>query len=276
MIKKIEDLQLNGYKIFQSEDCFRFGVDSVLLSNFVIENYKNKFIKNVKKNIITRGFDLCTGTGIIPILLHAKFQNLLKCYYGNSQENTEIEIENNKSRISIDAIEINDTVAQMAEDSLELNKSFNCNKDITIINDNLKNIFLNREKYAKLYQSYDFVTVNPPYIKLSSGLENNSKEQLVARAEAECTFDDVCHSASCLLQTKASFYMIHKVFRLAELITILKKYNIEPKNITFLQSKIDKSPELFLLEGIKDGGEELHISPPQIINWTQEKKWIKV
>lgn len=269
MTKKIEDLQLNGYQIYQSDDCFRFGVDSVLLSNFVIENFQNKFIKKVKQCKKTKGFDLCTGTGIIPILLHAKFNNILKQnkeYICKNETNTI-----QKSFINIDAIEINEDVAKMAKESLELNNQFNCNEDITIINDDLKNIYNNRNKYASKYQTYDFVTVNPPYIKNKSGLENNTKTKLLARSEIECTFDDVCHSASCLLQTKASFFMIHKVFRLSELITVLKKYNIEPKNICFLQSKIDKSPELFLLEGIKNGGEELHVSPVKIINGVQNE-----
>lgn len=56
----MDDLQLNGLKIIQKKKGFRFGIDAVLLSNYV------KIEKNMK--II----DLGTGTGIIPILLSAK------------------------------------------------------------------------------------------------------------------------------------------------------------------------------------------------------------
>ena len=56
----MDDLQLNGLKIIQKLKGFRFGIDAVLLSNYV------KVDKNM--NII----DLGTGTGIIPILLSAK------------------------------------------------------------------------------------------------------------------------------------------------------------------------------------------------------------
>lgn len=56
----LEDLQLNGLFILQKKDSFRFGMDAVLLSNFVMAG-KDK-----------RVLDLGTGTGIIPILLSAK------------------------------------------------------------------------------------------------------------------------------------------------------------------------------------------------------------
>lgn len=56
----LEDLQLKGLFILQKRGSFRFGMDAVLLSNFV----------SVKKHQTV--LDLGTGTGIIPILLSAK------------------------------------------------------------------------------------------------------------------------------------------------------------------------------------------------------------
>lgn len=56
----LEDLQLNGLFILQKKDSFRFGMDAVLLSNFV----------NAKKDHSI--LDLGTGSGIIPILLSTK------------------------------------------------------------------------------------------------------------------------------------------------------------------------------------------------------------
>ncbi|NTV89028.1 MAG: tRNA1(Val) (adenine(37)-N6)-methyltransferase [Clostridiales bacterium] len=58
--ESIDDLQLNGLKLIQKKDGFRFGVDAVLLADFA----------DVKKNDIV--IDLGTGTGIIPVLLAAK------------------------------------------------------------------------------------------------------------------------------------------------------------------------------------------------------------
>lgn len=58
--ERLDDLQVNGYRIIQNPKKFCFGMDAVLLSNFA----------RVKKG--ERVLDLGTGTGIIPILLTAK------------------------------------------------------------------------------------------------------------------------------------------------------------------------------------------------------------
>ena len=57
--ERIDDLQIKGYRIIQKTDGFCFGIDAVLLSDYA----------KVKKN--SRGIDLCSGTGIVPILMDA-------------------------------------------------------------------------------------------------------------------------------------------------------------------------------------------------------------
>ena len=57
----VDDLQLNGLKLIQKQQGFRFGVDAVLLSHFA--NIKSKH----------RVIDLCTGTGIVPFLAYVKY-----------------------------------------------------------------------------------------------------------------------------------------------------------------------------------------------------------
>lgn len=84
--ERVDDLNLNGLKIIQQTNGFCFGMDAVLLSNFV----------RVKSNFI--GADLGTGTGIIPILILGK-SNIKKIY----------------------AFEIQEEVADMAQRSMLLN-----------------------------------------------------------------------------------------------------------------------------------------------------------
>ncbi|SDJ81729.1 tRNA1Val (adenine37-N6)-methyltransferase [Natronincola ferrireducens] len=85
--ERIDDLQVNGLKIIQNPKGFCFGIDAVLLANFVALKQNAKVV------------DLGTGTGIIPILLAGK---------------------SNTSHIT--ALEIQDEVADMARRSVQLNR----------------------------------------------------------------------------------------------------------------------------------------------------------
>ena len=58
--EQLDDLQINGLKIIQKKDGFKFGTDAVLLSDFAKDIHSDTTL------------DLCTGTGIIPLLLSAK------------------------------------------------------------------------------------------------------------------------------------------------------------------------------------------------------------
>ena len=58
--ERLDDLQLNGLELIQNPDKFCFGVDAVLLSDFVKVRPGEQLL------------DLGTGNGIIPVLLSAK------------------------------------------------------------------------------------------------------------------------------------------------------------------------------------------------------------
>ena len=102
--EELHDLEYKGLKLIQKKKGFKFGVDSVLLSDFA---------KKIKKNATV--MDIGSGTGIISILL-AKKTKLKKIY----------------------AVEIQKDMAEMSERSIQLN---NQEDKIEVINDNIKNIF---------------------------------------------------------------------------------------------------------------------------------------
>ena len=59
--ERIDDLQRNGYQIIQNPEKFCFGMDAVLLTGFAHARERDTML------------DLGTGTGIIPLLMEAKY-----------------------------------------------------------------------------------------------------------------------------------------------------------------------------------------------------------
>lgn len=56
----LDDLQLKGLHVIQKKSGFRFGIDAVILANFVKVTRKDEIV------------DLCSGTGIIPFIIAGK------------------------------------------------------------------------------------------------------------------------------------------------------------------------------------------------------------
>lgn len=85
--ERIDDLQYNGLKIIQHPDAFRFGMDAVLLADFVRLKPREQVA------------DMGTGTGILPLLLS---QKQVSCTFN--------------------AFEIQPEMADMASRSIKLNE----------------------------------------------------------------------------------------------------------------------------------------------------------
>lgn len=98
--ERVDDLQLNGLRIIQNPMGFCFGVDAVLLSNFIKLKHGETAV------------EFGTGTGVIPILLSGR-----------------------KSFKKISAFEVQPEVADMAKRSVKLN---GLEDRIEVIEDNLK------------------------------------------------------------------------------------------------------------------------------------------
>lgn len=223
----LDDLQ-NGFYIIQKQNGFKFGVDAVLLSDFAASARSS------------RTLDLCTGTGIVPILLAAK-------------TNTE----------NICALEIQEDIADMARRSIEYNKLAD---RVQITCGDLKNA---PEIYGR--GCFDKITCNPPYMKCGAGLRNDTDTKSVSRHELLCTLDDVIYVSSQLLVSKGRFYMIHRPSRLADIMCAMRKFHIEPKKLRFVHPHADSAPNLVLVEGMKDGGDELKILPPLSVHSSDGK-----
>ena len=243
--ERIDDLQCKGYQIIQNSGMFCFGMDAVLLANYVRFKRGGRYM------------DLGTGTGIIPILLAAK-------EYGEgalTREERLADLCDADRKIVNDArfigIELQPACADMAARSVSLN---GLDGLVRIDNGDIKEVSCNYKK-----ASFDIVTSNPPYIKGSHGLENPDAPKNIARHEVHVTLEQVVAAAEYALKPGGSFYMIHKPFRLAEIFQCLHEHRLEPKRMQLVHPYIDKEPNMVIVEAVKGGNSMIKIDPPMIV-----------
>ena len=80
-----------------------------------------------------------------------------------------------------------------------------------------------------------------------------------------CTLDDIIAQAAKVLVPKGRFYMVHRPFRLAEIMSVMVKYKIEPKRMRLVQPYADKEPNLVLIEGLRGGKSRIEVERPLIV-----------
>lgn len=181
-----------------------------------------------------RVLDLGTGTGIIPILLAGKTRG--EHFTG---------------------LEISPVSADMARRSVALN---DLEQRITIMQGDIKNA---GELFAPA--SFDTVTSNPPYMIGQHGLVNPDIEKAAARHEILCTLEDVVRAAAKLVKPGGRFYMVHRPFRLAEIIRTLSEYRLEPKRMRLVYPYVDKEPNMVLIEAVRGGRPRMSVEKPLIV-----------
>ena len=200
------------------------------------------FAKNIKRG--SKVLDLGTGTGIIPILLCGK---------------TELK--------EVIGVEIQKEVSNMAKRSSILN---NLQDRFKVINENILGL---NNLYKK--QTFDVIVTNPPYKRKSTGIVNEEEKKIISRHETTANLEDFIKISRDLLKDKGEFYMVHRPERLVDILSLLRYYKIEPKEIRFVYSNINKQPKLILIKGIKNAKPFLKVNKNLYIydengNYTKE------
>jgi tRNA1Val (adenine37-N6)-methyltransferase len=113
--------------------------------------------------------------------------------------------------------------------------------------------------------SYDVVTTNPPYMNDNHGLKNPQLPKAIARHEVLCTLEDVIREGCGLLKPGGHFFMVHRPFRLVEIITTLTKYKLEPKRIRFVHPFSHREPNMVLIDAVRGGNSMVKVEAPLII-----------
>lgn len=217
--ERIDYLERGDYHIIQKEDGFCFGIDAVLLSGFVRVYAGERLI------------DLGTGTGILPLLLHAK----TACR-------------------DLTGVELQPAYAEMAARSVAMN---GIEKDIRIVQAEVTQL---EER-----QAYDVVVSNPPYMRIGSGRINDSDSVALARHETACDLRGWLRTAAVLLKENGRIYLVHRPNRLAELLQLMHEQRLEPKQLRMVQSYSDQKPVLILVEGVKGAKPDLQVREPLVI-----------
>lgn len=181
-----------------------------------------------------RALDLGTGTGIIPILLRGKTEGR-----------------------DFTGLEIQEESADMARRSVAYN---HLEESVSIVTGDIK-------EAAALFgaASFDVVTCNPPYMTENHGLVNPEQPKAVARHEILCTLEDVVRQTAKVLRPGGRFYLVHRPFRLAEILTLLVSCKLEPKRMCLVYPFVDKEPNMVLIEALSGGKSRITVEKPLIV-----------
>lgn len=212
----MEDLQLNGLRMIQKKDGFRFGEDSVLLANYVAQILH-------KTNQAKRSFiDLGCNCGSISLLLSAKLPN-----------------------ITLHGVEITSGAAEVFERNIRLNglenRLFGVNKNWN----HLRDVFPPAET--------DFIVSNPPYAVTDSKISGEITDKRIAREEIYSSLDQLMEMSSYLLKPAGKAFFIYRATRLPDVLEGMRKYRIEPRTCRFILPFSQKAPTAFLISGQKFG-----------------------
>lgn len=181
-----------------------------------------------------RLLDIGTGTGILPLLMEARTD--ISCLLG---------------------LEIQEESADMARRSVKLN---GLEEKIEIITGDIR-------EADRLFEaaSFDVITCNPPYMIGRHGLQNTDRSKAIARHEVCCTFRDIAEMTAKLLKPGGHFYLVHRPFRLAEILVTLAACRLEPKRMQLVYPFVDKEPNMVLVEAVRGGKPRMRVEKPLVV-----------
>lgn len=178
--------------------------------------------------------DIGTGTGIVPLLMEARTG--IRRLFG---------------------LEIQEESADMARRSVKLN---GLERKIEIVTGDIR-------EADRLFEaaSFDVITCNPPYMIGQHGLQNAERAKTIARHEVCCTFRDIAGMTARLLRPGGRFYLVHRPFRLAEILVTLSACRLEPKRMQLVYPFVDREPNMVLLEMTRGGRSRMTVEKPLIV-----------
>ncbi len=214
---------LLGYKnLYIMQDTEMFNFS---LDSVLLPNFVS-LTKNTKKIM-----DIGCGNAPIPLILSTK----------TSAHITGVEIQEESYNLALESVKI---------DHLE--------DQITIVHGDINDIYRQYESC-----SFDLITCNPPFFKYKKDSNVNDNDyKTVARHEKMLNLEQIMVIAKYLLSNNGTIALVHRPERLIDIITEMRKNNIEPKRMRLVYPHPDKEANILLIEGRKNGRPGLKIYPP--------------
>lgn len=225
--ERIDELFRENMRIIQSSETFSFSVDALLLADFVKVNKRDKRI-----------MDLCSGNGIIPLLLSHRVTQ------------------------PIDAVELQERLVDMAERSIQMN---NKSEQITMFNMDIKSL-----KESMQHSSYDVITVNPPYFTNNQPIKDKGPMS-IARHELHIDLKGIIKACRYLITNKGRLYMVHRAERSSEVFTELHNHGFRVRRAQYVYNDSSSRTAMFIvLEAIFNSNAYVDILPPFYIYNTDQ------
>jgi len=178
--------------------------------------------------------DLGTGCGIIPLILAFRHPG-----------------------IRIWGVELQPQLAAVAEANIRENAMAS---QVTVLHADMRSI-----RPQMVGAPVDTVVCNPPYRCGYSGRVNPDEQRALARHELAITLPDIVGVSRRLLKTGGRLIMIYTASRIADLFWRMRAERIEPKRLRTIHSRAGRDARLVLIEGAKDAGPGMAVSPPLIV-----------
>lgn len=220
--ERLDDLEIGGFRLIQRPDAFRFGTDSVLLAHFAAPKRNERVV------------DLGCGTGAIGTLMIAHGEN-----------------------VSVDAVEIQPEIADMARRSAILN---GISDRMSVLCADMREVWrtLGAGKYSR-------VVCNPPYHKVGTGFESANASSAMARQDGSIAIEEVARAAAKLLKTGGRFCAVFPASRAFELMRAMDDASLAPKRIQTVHGVAGRKPKLILIDAVKEGGAGLDWLEPLVL-----------
>ena len=223
--ERVDDIGFGQFRLIQNPEEFCYGVDSVLLADFMANRIR------VNPGTVV---DMGTGTGVIPLILCHKTDvkkvigvELQRSSYDKAVRNAVLN--NVSDRISFVLGDVNDAELDWGKE---------------------------------LKGKIDAVVTNPPYFKAGGAIKSELSVKAAARHETTAGLEEVMKCASYLLRNRGELFMVHRPSRLVDICCLGRMAGLEVKEIRFVSPRKGEIPNILLVKLVKGGGSELKILPP--------------